>query len=341
MKKILMFSILAVLMLFVLGCGKKKDTLYVYNWSYYIPDEVIKSFEKEYGIKVVYDVFSSNEEMYTKLKAGGTGYDIVFPSGDFAPILITEGLVEKIDKSKIENFKNIDPDFIKKATFDPGLQYSVPYMAGAVGISVNTKHVKDYPKDYSIYEMDQYKGKMTMLDDMREVIGNALAHFGYSVNSNNENELNEAKELCIKWKKNILKYDAESFGKGFANGEFWIVQGYSENVFLEADDELKPYIDFFIPEKGGTMYMDSMMMLKGAKNVESAYKFMNYIHRPEVYAQISDWLSLPAINVPARDLMKVTPNYTIDDMKNCEFKNDIGNAIQTYNKIWQEIVIEN
>ena len=321
------------------GC-KKEQKLYIYNWSYYTPDSVLRDFEKEFNCKVIYDVFSSNEEMYAKLKAGGSGYDIVFPSGDFASIMIKEKMVEKLDKSKILNFQYLDKNILAKIKFDPNNEYSVPYMMAAAGIAVNTKFVKDYPRDFSIYNDARFKNKMTLLDDMREVLGAALASNGNSVNSKNPAELEKAKELVLSWKKNILKFDAESFGKGFANEEFWVVQGYTENVFLELNQEQKKNVDYFIPKKGGTMYIDSMLILKDAKNKELAYKFINYIQSPKVAAQISDFLYLPSINVEARKFMKVKPNYQIEDMANCEFKEDIGDGVELWNKIWQEINVE-
>jgi spermidine/putrescine transport system substrate-binding protein len=343
MKKNLIYLALFVFILlgFIIFSGcKKEQKLYIYNWSYYIPENVLRDFEKKFHCKVIYDVFSSNEEMYAKLKAGGAGYDLVFPSGDFTSIMIKEDMVDKLDKTKILNFQNLDKAILSKIKFDPNNEYSVPYMMGAVGISVNKKHVKDYPKDFSIYNDARFKDKMTLLDDMREVLGAGLASLGYSVNSKNPAELEQAKQVVLGWKKNILKFDAESFGKGFANEEFWIVQGYAENVFLELNDEQKKSVDFFIPKKGGTMYIDSMLILKGARNKELAYKFMNYIHEPKVFAKITDFLYLPSINVPARLEMKVNPNYQIEDMANCEFKEDLGDGVELWNKIWQEINIQ-
>jgi len=336
---LLFFALIIIGVSLSLGC-KKTQKLYIYNWSYYTPEKVLRDFEKEFNCKVVYDVFSSNEEMYAKLKAGGAGYDIVFPSGDFTTIMIKEDMVEKLDKIKIPNFENLDKAILAKIKFDPNNEYSVPYMMGAAGIAVNTKFVKDYSRDFSIYADARYNGKMTLLDDMREVLGAALAANGYSVNSTNPEELAKAKELVLKWKKNILKFDAESFGKGFANDEFWVVQGYAENVFLELNQEQKKNVDFFIPKHGGTMYIDSMLILKDAKNKDLAYKFINYIQRPEVAAQISDFLYLPSINIEARKFMKVKPNYQIEDMANCEFKEDLGNGVELWNKIWQEINVE-
>jgi spermidine/putrescine transport system substrate-binding protein len=341
MKRSVVWLMLALIAFALTGCAKKAtDTeLFIYNWTYYVPDEVITQFETETGIKVTYDVFASNEEMYAKLKAGATGYDVVFPSVDYVSIMISEGMFEKIDKSKLPNFKNIDPAIIERIAFDKECQYNVPYNMGAAGILVNKTLVKNYQKTWDIFSRADLKNKMTMLDDMREVMGDALKFLGYSVNTVNQAEVDKAKEQVLKWKENITKFDAESFAKGFANGEFAVVQGYAENVYTEYDPaKWESDVDFFIPEAGGPMYMDCMCILKGAKHQEAAYKFINFILRPDVSAKIFDIFKLSCtVNVPARALQKVKPIYTINDLKNCEIKEDLGANLDMYNRAWQEI----
>lgn len=339
MKKNYMILMLVLFLFLITGCKDKKsqNTLYIYNWDYYIPEDIIADFEKEYKVKVEYDIFLSNEEMYENIKTNKKQYDVAFPSGDYVSIMIKENMLERIEKSKIINFGLIDKKIINKMNFDIGNQYSIPYMIGAVGIAVNTKYIKNYPKNYGIFEMEEYKGKMTMLDDVREVIGSGLSYLGYSVNSINEIELEEAKRKLENWGKNIDKYDSEMFGKEFAEEKYWIVQCYAENVFLETDEKMWENIDFFIPDTGGTMYIDSMVILKNSKNKEMAYKFINYIHRPEVYAKICDWLLLPSINEGARKYIKEKPNYSIEDIEKCEFITHIDNDITKYENIWKEL----
>lgn len=331
-----------ILLLFLTGCAggkKEKPTLYVYNWTYYLPEEIITSFEKKFNVKVVYDVFSSNEEMFAKLKAGGKGYDLTFPSGDFTKIMIKEGMLAPIDKTLIPNFKYIDGRMIAKIKFDEGNKFSVPYMVGTAGIAVNKNKVKDYEHSSSIFGRSDLKNKMTLLDDMREVIGLALKNLGYSVNSTTDEELAKAKDLVLLWKKNVLKFDSESFGKGFASDEFLVVQGYAENVFLELDEAQKSKVDFFVPKEGGPMYMDSIVILKDSKNIELAHQFINYILEPENFAKIVDFLGLPSINTGTKKFTTTTPNYQIEDLANCEFKEDLGEAVEKYNKIWEQIRI--
>ncbi|MFW5688227.1 MAG: extracellular solute-binding protein [Spirochaetota bacterium] len=322
------------------GCGgsaEQAGKLFIYNWTYYIPDEVIEAFEEEYGVDVVYDVFASNEEMFAKLKAGGTGYDIAFPSGDYVSIMANEEMLLEIDRSRLTNWGNLDESVLAKIAYDPGNRWSVPYMMGAAGIAVNTEYVSDYERSWSIFAREDLRGRMTMLDDMREVLGGALSYLGYSVNTTNEAELAAARDLVTEWSENLLRFDAEAFGKAFANGEVWVVQGYQENVFLELDESEWEKVDFFIPEEGGSMYMDSMVLLKDAKNIDVAYQFMDYILEAQVMAEIADYLGLPSINVPARALMQTVPRYQISDLDAAEFKEDLGLTIDRYNQAWQEI----
>ena len=333
----ILLTVLALLPVFISSCSKK-DSLYIYNWSYYTPPSVIEKFEKEFNIRVVIDEYASNEEMYTKLKTGGTGYDLVFPSQDYVSIMIRQGMFEKVDHSLIPNLANIDPVVLVKTAYDPKMEYSVPYYWGAAGILVNTGKVKNFDKSWSIFARRDLNDRMTMLDDMREVMGDALAHLGYSVNSKNPAEIEEAKNLINNtWKPNLTKFDAEAFGKGYANGEFWVVQGYAEVVFEEilSDEQLMKDTLFFIPSEGGPGYIDSMCILKGAKNREMAHKFINFIHRPDIYAEFCDSFGFPAtVNIPARQHIEGPTWYQRDDILHTELKDDLGDALNLYNNAW-------
>ncbi|NPU90048.1 MAG: extracellular solute-binding protein [Fervidobacterium sp.] len=340
MKKFLLFAFVIVVfsVFFLLSSCNKSSVLRIYNWADYIPEEVIQQFEKEYNCKVIYDTFASNEETFAKIKSGGTGYDIVFPSGDHVKMMINEGLLEKLDLSKIPNFKNIDPIVLSKTTYDPNHEYSVPYMMGTTGLIVNKKYLKDYEKSWSIYERADLKGKMTLLDDMREVFGAALKYPGYSVNTTNPDEIEQAKQVILKWKENIVKFDATTYAQGVVNGEFWVVHGYPENVFQLIPEEDLENFEFFVPKEGGTLWIDNMVILKDAKNKDLAYKFINFILRPEIAAQISDYLMIPSPITDAQKYKKVEPLYTLDELSNCEIIDYIGEHIDLYNKAWEEII---
>ncbi|MDR0452575.1 MAG: extracellular solute-binding protein [Treponema sp.] len=312
--------------------------LYIYNWTYYTPDSVIEKFEAEYGADVIYDEFASNEEMYAKLQAGGSGYDVIFPSGDYVSIMINQGMLERIDKSKLSNLGNIDPQVLEKTAYDPLMDYSVPYYWGAAGIAVNTSKVPVFDRSWSIFSRADLRNRMTMLDDMREVLGDALAHLGYSVNTEDPAQIAAARDLVNKaWKPNLTKFDAEAFGKGYANGDFWVVQGYAEVVFDEISEnpELLDSTVFFIPPEGGPAYIDSMCIPKGSPNPGLAHQFIDFIHRPEIYAEFTDIFGFPAtVNIPARALKADPPHYTLEDIAGMELKNDVGEALELYNNAW-------
>jgi spermidine/putrescine transport system substrate-binding protein len=330
---------LAGLLTFALVCGcARKERLYIYNWTYYTPESVIEKFEKEYGVTVIYDEFASNEDMYAKLKSGGSGYDIVFPSADYVSIMIHQNMLERIDKSQIPNLVNIDPLVLQQADYDPDMNYSVPYYFGAAGIIVNTSKVPYFERSWSIFSRSDLNGRMTMLDDMREVMGDALVYLGYSVNTVIPSQIEEAKNLINGlWKPNLVKFDAESFGKGYANGDFWVVQGYPEVVFEEIADNRRMMEEtvFFIPREGGPAYIDSMCILKGSRNIELAHKFIDFIHRPEIYAEFADIFGFPATaNIPARQYKTGSSWYSAEDLANVELKKDIGGSLDLYNDAW-------
>jgi spermidine/putrescine transport system substrate-binding protein len=336
-------AVLAVVLAFG-GCTGKSAAvaeteskqLNIYCWTYYVPLSVREQFEKEYGVTIIFDEYDSNETMYTKIQAGGGGYDLVFPSGDYVSIMINQGMFERIDKSKLSNLGNIDPLVLEKTGYDRNMEYSVPYYFGAAGIAVNTARVDNFDKSWSIFSRVDLKGRMTMLDDMREVMGDALVHLGYSVNSKNPAEITAAHDLVNNvWKPNLVKFDAEAPGKGFATEDFWVIQGYAEMVYEEISEEQKKDTLFFIPPEGGPAYIDSMCILKGAENIDLAHKFIDFIHRPEIYAEFTDYFGFPAtVNIPARQLKKVTPYYTSEELLNTELKDDLGETLELYNSAW-------
>jgi spermidine/putrescine transport system substrate-binding protein len=333
-RKIILLAVAALAM--AAGSCKSRERLSIYNWSYYTPDSVIKKFEKEFNVKVTYDEFSSNEEMYAKLRAGGGGYDIVFPSADYVSIMIRQGMLERLDRSKMPNLRNIDPAVLRIASYDPVMDYSVPYFYGATGIAVNTGMVPGFQRDLSIFSRSDLRGRMTMQDDIRQVIGDALMFLGYSVNSTNPAEIAEARDhINSQWKPNLTKFDSEP-GKGYANGEFWVVQTWAEVVYEEIadNDQLVNDTVFFIPE-GSSSYIDTMCILKDSKNVDLAHKFIDFIHRPEIYAEFVDEYFLPStVNVPARRLKEGPALYDIEDMDGTELQLDIGAALEFYTDAW-------
>lgn len=342
-KKRLILIVAVIVLLFGLffynRISKRNNTLYLYNWASYTPRSVLTAFEEEYGVHVSVDNFSSNEELFAKLLTGATGYDIIVPSQDYTEIMINLDMLQELDHSKLPNLKYVSPSVNKKATYDPTMKYSVPYYMAATGIGVNKTKVESYEKSWNIFARKDLAGTMTMMDDMREVIGDALAINGFSVNSVDPDELKIAEDTIMNdWKPNLVKFDTDSFGQAFAGGDFKVVQGYAEIIYGSIDPENWDNFDFFIPQDGGTMYIDNMCIPKGAKNYDLAIKFINFIHRPEIYALFLDEFNFaPTVNKEAEKYMTVTPFYSADAINNCETMRDLGPDLHKFNDVWERI----
>lgn len=329
--------------LLLVSCSRstsgKRQTLYLYNWTYYTPQIILDLFEEEFGVDVVLDVYATNEDMFTKLRTSHKGYDIVVPSSDYASIMINLDMVEKLDLEAMPNLKNIDPWVLSLAHYDSKMEYAVPYFLGAAGIAVNTERVTDYVRDWSIFADTRYAGKMQLLDDMAEVIGIAQKSLGYSVNSRSEAEIQAAGRLVNEqWKPNIVKFDSESFGKAFSTEEFWVSHCFPEVIYEELTELAWEAVDFFLPVQGGPMYLDNMVILKGSKNVALAQEFINFFHRPDIYALFLDEFHFaPTVNPAAQEFMETTPFYNKADLANYELKHDLGADLEKYDKVWQTI----
>lgn len=335
-----MAALIAQLLPVIISCSSK-ERLYIYNWTYYTPDSIIEKFEEEFDVRIIYDEFASNEDMYAKLSASRgkrSSYDVVFPSNYYITMMIRQNMLEKIDKTKIPNLRHIDPAVLQKAAYDPNMDYSVPYFYGAAGIAVNTSRVPFFEKSWSIFARQDLKNRMTMLDDIRDVIGVALISMGSSVNTTDKNKVTAARDLINNtWKPNLVKFDSEAFGKGYANGDFWVVHAFPEVVYeeIEGNEQLIKDTVFFIPREGGPSYIDTMVILKNARNIELAHKFIDFIHRPEIYAEFVDIFGLPAtVNVPARELKTGPSWYSAEDLLNTELVDDIGEHLEIYNDAW-------
>jgi spermidine/putrescine transport system substrate-binding protein len=350
-RNIIFHAVMAALFLPAIISCDSRQKLYIYNWTYYTPPSVIEKFEEKYNARVVYDEFASNEDMYAKLmstnrkglfgwltRVFGRQYDVIFPSKDFVPIMIRQGMLERIDKTKMSNLGNIDPEVLQIASYDPDMEYSVPYFYGAACIVVNTARVPVFERSWSIFAREDLKGRMTMLDDMREVIGGALAFHGYSVNTHNEAQISAARDHVNNfWKPNLVKFDSEAFGKSYANGEFWVVHAFPEAVYEEIaeDDQMMANTVFFIPREGGPSYIDNMCILKGARNIELAHQFIDFIHQPEIYAEFVDTFGLPAtVNVPARRHKTLHALYSTEDLSITELVEDLGSVLDLYSDAW-------
>ena len=355
MRKLLTIVAVLTLLLVAAACGggdgggeqELAKELHIYNWSEYIDPEIYEDFEQEFGVKVIEDTFASNEDLLAKLQAGATGYDLIVPSDYMVAIMIELDLLAEVNYDNIPNFGNIDGTF-KDPPYDPGNKFSVPYQWGTTGIGYNADLFEDPPGSWA-YIFDpalasEYAGRISMLNDSREAIGAALKYLGYSVNSTDEGELEQAKQLLIQQKEWVAAYDSDGFEDLLAAGEVDIGHGWSGDYFAAAEEAENVW--YIIPEEGGVIWTDNLAIPKTAPSQYTAEAFINYLLRPEVGAKITNYtwygspnkastefidseiLEEPAIYPPAEVMGKL------------EFLRDVGEATTIYDRIWTEIKTE-
>ncbi|HHT73958.1 MAG TPA: spermidine/putrescine ABC transporter substrate-binding protein [Firmicutes bacterium] len=343
MNKKRVFGLLVPLMLLVLtlsGCSRNKETLYVYNWGDYIDESVLGEFEKETGIKVVYDTFATNEDMYVKIKSGGSQYDLIFPSDYMITRMRDEGMLEKINLANIPNFKYIDDRF-KGQDYDPKNEYSVPYMWGTVGILYNTTMVDDPVDSWDILWNPKYSKQIIMLDSQREAIGVALLRLGYSINTTDVDQLNEAAELLKQQKPLVLAYALDEAKDKMVAGEAALALVWSGEALYAMDEN--PDLDYAIPDEGTNLWFDGMAIPKGAKNKEAAEKFIDFLCRTEIAFRNADYTGYATPHTEARKLLdpEILNNKAAypdeEDLMNAEVFVSLGEVLRDYDRIWTEV----
>ena len=329
----------------------KGGELHIYTWSDYLAPELIVGFEKALGVKVVVDTFDSNEAMYAKLKAGGTGYDLMTPSAYQIPQMAREGMIDKIDHSKCPNVKkNFDPSFANQVV-DPEFVYSVPYSVTYTGFMYDKSKIPEGVdvESWKILENPAMKGRVTLLDDIREVIGGGLMALGYSINSTNPAEIDAAVAEALKWRRNARKFDAESYKTEVAAGSIWIGHGYSTDAaqVIVGDEEegMEPRDDigFALPKEGFTISFDEMVVAKDAKRKDLAYAFINFVYEGEAAKVNMEYLCGPNPVKPGIDLLdEETRDIVLLDpevLKRGQILKSIDDpkVMELYNKAWDRI----
>jgi len=274
--------------------------LNLFCWSEYIPQDVLDQFTEETGIKVSTENYASNEEMLAKLLAGGGTYDVIQPSEYVIEGLIKENLLLPIDHALIPNLKNIAPEFLNMS-FDPGNKFSVPYMAGTVGIVINTELVKDDIKSFNDVFQDKYKKNIVVLDDAREIVTWALLTQKLPINDITDANLEKVKPLLSQWIPLVKVFDSDSPKTALLNGDvaIGVVWGGEGAILLNTDKKFK----WVIPSEGTHLFVDSLAMPKTAKHPKNAQTFMNFILRPEISKKISDAFPYLNPNIAGRALL--------------------------------------
>jgi putrescine transport system substrate-binding protein len=310
--------------------------LNVYNWSDYIGETTVDDFQKETGITVRYDVYDSNETLDAKLKAGSTGYDIVVPTGSFLGQQIQAGIYQKIDKSKLSNYGNVDPQILEALKpFDPNNEYAVPYFWGTVGIGVDVAKVKERlgenaPIDsFDLLFKPENAKKLqdcgiSMLDSPSDILPPALKYLGKDPHSKSEEDYAAVEQMLTAVRPYVKYFHSSQYINDLAGGELCAVIGWSGDVFIaagraeEAGSTME--ITYTIPKEGTLLWVDSMAIPKDAKNVDNALKFIDYINRPQVAANGVNYVNYASPNTAALDLVDPevkgnTAIYPTDEVK--------------------------
>ncbi len=302
------------------SANAQAEVVNVYNWSDYIDESILQDFTEETGIEVNYDVFDSNEILETKLLAGGSGYDIVVPTGTFLQRQINAGVFRKLDKEALENWDNLDPDVMERlARYDPGNEYAVNYMWGTTGLGLNTKMVKerlgeDQPLNtYDLLFDPELVSKLAdcgvyMLNTSEEVVPAALNYLGLDPNSTNPDDLQKAEDLLLQVKPHIRKFNSSEYITALANGDICMAHGWSGDI-LQSRDRAKEAgqgveIQYVIPKEGAVIWVDNMAIPADAPHPEAALEFMDYMMRPEVIAKATNYVNYANGNAAADEFVK-------------------------------------
>jgi spermidine/putrescine transport system substrate-binding protein len=325
------------------ACSSKsstKKTLNVFTWADYLSDAAKTGFEKANGCTVVIDTFDSNEAMLAKLDAGATGYDVLIPSSYTVQALRRKNVLLPLDRPKIPNLANIDPAHLAKSA-DPEMAFSVPYMAAPTCLAYLASKVADPEKSWSILDRADLKGRITLLDDMREVLGAALKFLGHSLNSTDPTQLAAARDVAIRWKANIAKFENEQYKTGIASGEFHLVQGYAGDLLQAAAENADMRI--FIPREGTAFSCDDLCIPKTAREPALAHAFINYLAAADVSAENMQWIGYRAPNSAAYPLLPAAfrANETLfppaDLYAKCESIADLADKLPLWTAEWDKV----
>ena len=315
----------------------------------YIDESIIDEFQKETGIKVVYDMFETNEDMYSVIEAGGVVYDAVCPSDYMIEKMIKNDMLSEIDFNNVPNVKNIDPKYMEMSkAFDPENKYSVPYTWGTVGILYNTSMVKDDITSWGDLWNTKYQGNILMQDSVRDafMVGEKL--LGYSINTTDKSELEKVKDKLIEQKPLVQAYVVDQVRDKMIGGEAAIGVIYSGEMLYVQNEVKKAGGDFelkyVIPKEGTNVWIDSWVIPKNAKNKENAEKWIDFLNRPEIAKKNFEYITYPTPNKAAydlldKDLQNNTALFPTDDMlKNSEVYKYIGDeGDNLYNELWKEV----
>lgn len=342
-KSMMIGALTAVLALTAVGCSsseQEQQVLNIYSWADNFDPEVIKDFEQKYNVKVNYDIYGSNEEMLAKIQAGASGYDLIQPSDYMVATMIQLGLLEELNKENIPNMKNIVSTF-KTPPFDKENKYSLVYTWGITGIAYNKKYVKETPTSWSDLWNEEYKGRVILLNDPREVMGMALIKNGYSNSTTNKDELEKSFADLKKMLPGVMAFDTDNIKQKMIAEEAWIGTVWSGDAAIINGQN--PDVEYVIPKEGATIWADTLAIPKGAKHKDLAEKFINYLMDPEVSVKNYESIGYSNPNEQAYSLhseeYRSNKMIFLDkaDIDRAEWLVDVGDTLQEYDRYWTEM----
>lgn len=312
----------------------------MFTWADYVKPELIQRFEQEHGCSVVIDTFDSNEAMYAKLQSGASGYDIVVPSSYMADIMASQGMLQRLDLSRLPGTVNIDETILAKIP-DSKMQFAVPYALSYGVLGYRKDKLAAPAASWKMLENESVLKKTSLLNDMRETLGAALKYLGHSVNTTDEVQLEAAAEVVMKWKANAVKFDNEQYKGAVDAGEFYLVHGYSGDLYQVVSENSE--VGILVPQEGVVIACDELAIPQSAAQADLAYKFIDFLLNPDVAAENMEWMGYPCPNKAA--VKKVSSEFLEspaikvprEAMDRSEVIRDLGEDRVKYSRVWDKI----
>lgn len=289
--------------------GFQGQTLSVYNWTTYIAEDTIPTFEALCGVRVIYDTFPTDDDMLARLRQGNPGYDVVVPSGQTVYLMRAEGLLYPLDHERIPNLANVDPAFLD-LDFDPGNRYTVPYQWGTLGIGYNVERVGFEITSWT--QMFEYEGPVSWIEDLRAMIGVGLLMLGFDPNTSDPAEIDAVKDFMIANGSNVVYINQDDGQELLLRGEIDIVVEYSGDIFQIIDECECDTFAYVIPEEGALFWVDTLAIPVGAPNPALAHVFLDFILDPVIGADISNYTAYGTPNRAAIEAGLIDPDFLAD-----------------------------
>ena len=323
--------------------AQEEPRLNFYNWDTYIGETTLADFKEATGVEVSMSLFADNDELFARFKEGNPGFDLIVPTNDYCERMIAAGMLQKLDHAKIPNFANVTPVF-REAAFDPGRQYSMPYMWGTMGIGYRKSAVSEPPTSWrAVLESDEYAGRIALLSESRTMLGMTAKYLGYSMNTTNPEEIKAAEEILIKQKPNVRVFAEDNGQDLLLSGEVDLTVEWNGDILqiMEEDDD----ITYVVPDEGSLVWQDVLCIPAGAPHPENAHAFINFVLGAEPGAAIADYIQFGSPNDAARKLLgpEYNENPAIfppeETLARCEPQTYLGEEAQRlYEEAWTRVM---